>query len=249
MMEPGYYINMFEVNTLRDEAEFMVCDRSKYPSLKGLREEAKSLGKRVFLYAPAGSKKIYGYGEDLEWLISKGFKNEIIKLIDEPRLTGRLILEGIIEKSKENRFFPLPEREKGRIILFNENNFTKTSDGNVYVYKCYDIRVIYLRDLPSNILKFYAIVDIKFLFRDRDEKPLNSREIVQLYGSHILREVRMIQRDLVKIGDKFRANTEVSRQRLFEDIIPFVKKIKEFILPCGVKAEIYDNPCRIIMVV
>lgn len=249
MLEPGYYTNMFEAKPLQDEAEFMVCNRSKYPSLKALRDEVENLGKKIFLYAPVKSEKVFGCGDDSEWLISKGFQKETIKLNNLPRLTGRLILEGIIEKSKEIGFSPMPEREKGRIILFNKNNFTTTSDGHVNVYKCYDLRVIYLRDVSSNALKFYAIIDTKFLFRDKNGKPLNTVEIIRSYGSSTLKEIRVIQRDLVKVNEKFKANTEVSRQRLLEDLIPFVERLKDFSLPCNVEAKLSIIPCRIIMVI
>ena len=249
MLEPGYYINMFEVKISQDVSEFMVADRSKYPSLEPLREEIEKEGKEIYVYAPVRSSKVFGYGRDFEWLASKGFQRETVKLVDEPRLTGRLILEGIINKSQEFGFVPLPEIEKGRPILFNKNNFSETSDGNVKVYKCYDLRVIYLRDIISNTLKFYTIIDVRFLFRDKLGKPLSTVEIVQLYGSNTLKEVRTIQKDFVKIGDKFRANTEASRQRLLEDIIPFAERIKKFSLPCNINAELITTPCRITMVI
>ena len=163
-------------------------------------------------------------------------------------MTGRLILEGIIEKSKKNGFFPLPEKEKGRIILFNEDNFVKTPNVNIYIYKCYDIRVLYLKDIPTNTLRFYTVVDLRFLFRNGRGRSLNYRDIVQFYGSHILKEIRVIQKDFVEINGEYKVNTEVSRQRLFEDILPFVKKIGEFVLPCGIKARLSATPCRIIVV-
>ena len=248
MLEPGYYVNMFEVKILRDRAEFMVVDRSKYPSLHSLREEIERREKEVYVYAPVGSSKVFGYGKDFKLLASKGFQKIIINFVEEPRLTGRLILEGIIRKPAEYGFSSLSQREKGRSILLNENNFNETSDGNVRVYKCYDLRVIYLKDIIDSVLKFYAIIDIRFLFRDKTNKPLSMTEIIQFYGSNTLKEIRVIQKDFVKIGEKFKANTEASRQRLLEDIIPFVKMIKDFTLPCNVNARLTTTPCRIIMV-
>jgi len=249
MLEPGYYINMFEVKISQDASEFMIADRSRYPSLKTLRVEIEKEEKEIGVYAPARSSKVFGYGKDSEWLASKGFRKETVKLIDEPKLTGRLILEGIINKSQEHGFAQLPEVEKGRRILFNENNFSETSDGNVRIYKCYDLRVIYLKDIISNALKFYAIIDVRFLLRDKLNKSLSSREIVQFYGSNTLKEVRTIQRDFVKIGGRFKSNTEASRQRLLKDIIPFAEKIRRFSLPCRVNAELVTAPCRITMVI
>lgn len=248
MLEPGYYLNMFEVKISQDASEFMVADRSKY-SLKLLREEIVGVRKKIYVYEPVGSNKIFAYGEDFEWLASKGFHKETVKLVDEPRLTGRLILEGIINKSQTFGFVLLSEKEKGRPILFSENNFLETSDGNIRVYKCYDLRVIYLRDLISKTLKFYAIIDIRFLFRDKSGKPLSTVEIVQLYGSNTLKEVRTIEKDFVKIDNNFKANIEASRQRLLEDIIPFAEKIRRFSLPCNISAELVTSPCRITMVI
>lgn len=250
MLEPGYYLNMFEVSLLDDEAEFMTVKRSIYPSLEELRREIEDAKKKIRLYAPVGSPKVFGYGEDKDWLSSKGFEKEKINFVDQPKLTGRLILEGIIEKAKEYEYHPMPEREKGRVVLFNENEYEETSDGNVRVYKSYDIRVIYLRDVGSGKLKFYFIVDLRYPLRDkRSGNPLGYREIIQLYGSGTLREVRTIQKDLIRISEgEFRANLEASRQRLLEDIIPFAKRIGEITLPCNTKAVISDTPCRIVVV-
>ena len=72
-----------------------------YPSLEELRKEIENTGKKVWVYWPVGSSKVFGYGEDQEWLLSKGFKKEIVKLLDLPKLAGRLILEGIINKARE----------------------------------------------------------------------------------------------------------------------------------------------------
>ena len=154
MLEPGYYLNMFEVTLLSDEAEFMIAERSQYPSLEELRGEIESSKKKIRLYAPTGSSKVFGYGEDKEWLASKGFTKEVVKFTDQPKLTGRVILEGIVDKAKELGYYPMPESEKGRVILLNEKEFMTTQDGNVCVYKAYDIRVIYLRDVISGELKY-----------------------------------------------------------------------------------------------
>ena len=251
MLEPGYYLNMFEVILLSDEAEFMTIERSQYPSLEELRKEVEFVNKKVYLYAPVKSSKVFGYGKDMDWLSSKGFEKEIVKFVKEPRLTGRLILDGVIEKANKYGYHPIEEREKGRPILFNKNEYEETSDGNVRVYRSYDIRVVFLKDVTSNKLKFYLIVDLRHLLRDKNSgKPLNFREIVCQYGSETLKEIRVIQKDLIRIGERqFKANLEASRQRLLEDIVPFVRKIGRFNLPCGTEAVIDETPCRVVVVI
>ncbi|MCD6493884.1 MAG: hypothetical protein J7K36_08865 [Archaeoglobaceae archaeon] len=234
---------MFEVVAPDIEIEFMTAERKIYPSLDELRKEITENGKEVYVYAPEFSTKIFGYGRDAEWLSSKGFTSELVRLIEEPRLTGRIILEGVIEKAKEFGYLPLPEKEKGRRILYNENDFKETSDGNVRVYKLFDIRVIFLRDLVEDKLKFYLIVDVKYSLKDKSNNPLNFKEITSKFGSNTLREIRQIQKDLIPTG----RNPEVSRQRLLEDIIPFVENIKKIYLPCGIEAEIVSEPTRIIV--
>ena len=243
MLDPGYYSNMFEVIIPDVEVEFMTIERRIYSNLKGLRKEIEMLGKEVYVYAPEHSSKVFGYGKDAEWLLPKGFLPEKIRLLEEPRLTGRLILEGVIEKAKELGYTPMPEKEKGRCILFNERDFKETSDGNVRVYRAFDIRVIFLRDPLEDKLKYFLIVDVRYPLRDTSNNTLNYKQIVSRFGSKTLREVRQIQKDLIPTG----INREVSRQRLLEDIIPFVEKIKDLYLPCGVEAEIITEPCRILV--
>ncbi len=243
MLDPGYYSNMFEVNIPDVEIEFMTAERRLYPNLKDLRKEIEGSGKEVYVYAPESSSKVFGYGKDAEWLLSKGFLQEKIKLLEEPRLTGRLILEGVIEKAKELGYAPMPEKEKGRCVLFNERDFKETSDGNVRVYRAFDIRVIFLRDPLEDKLKYFLIVDVHYPLRDKSGNTLNYKQIVNRFGSKTLREVRQIQKDLIPTG----INREVSRQRLLEDIIPFVKEIEKLYLPCGIEAKIIPEPCRILV--
>ena len=242
-LDPGYYSNMFEISIQNIEVEFVITERRIYPNLKGLRDEIENLSKEVYVYVPKHSNKVFGYGKDVEWLLSKGFLSEKIKLLEEPRLTGKLILEGVIEKAKELGYTPMPEKEKGRCILFNERDFKETSDGNVRVYRAFDIRVIFLRDPLEDKLKYFLIVDVRYPLRDKSNSTLNYKQIVSRFGSKTLREVRQIQKDLIPTG----INREVSRQRLLEDIIPFVEKIKNLYLPCGVEAKIITEPCRILV--
>jgi len=89
---------------------------------------------------------------------------------------------------------------------------------------------------------------VRYPLRNKSDNPLNYREIVQLYGSSTLQEIRAIQKDLIQVGEKYKANLEASRQRLLEDIIPFIEKIKEITLPCNISASITKTPTRVLEV-
>jgi hypothetical protein len=245
MLEPGHYANMFEVK-LPEELEVILvaCERSKFSSLKELRHEILEAGKEAFIYAPEQSGIIYGYGPDIEWLRDKGFNDIKVNLAEEPRLTGKMIIDSFISKAKTQGYTPFFPNEIGRCKLFNWNEFRPSSDGNVKVYLGFDIRTIFLFDETTEDLSFSIIVDVCYSLKDSDDKPLNFHDIVSKFGSATLRQVRQIQRDLLPTG---KLNTEVSRQRLVEQIFPFISSIDAIALPCGINAAVSQNPLRIIV--
>jgi len=252
--EPGIYVNLFEVQISNDAIQIMVSDRANYPSLKELRSKIKEEGREIYVYAPEKSNKVYGYGTDMKWLSRMNFRLEAISLCDEPRLTSRMIMEGVISKAKSLGFIPkvkdedekdidrLLRKNKGRLEIYNYDKPTITSDNQVKIFKGYDLRTIFIRDPIEKELKFGLIVDVTYALKDNGSS-LNYRSIISRFGKNTLKEIRRIQKDLIPTG----INMEVSRQRLIEDIIPFVKQLSEIILPCGLGVEIVPTPCRIIL--
>jgi len=237
----GYYANIFPVELLEDSTEVMVIKRSNYPDLRPLRDEIEKNNKKVYVYAI--EDRIYGYGKDMNWLSFKGFTPLVLNLYNTPRLTGRMILEGIIYKTKQKGFVPLRAKEKGRYRLFNWNQFKQTSDGKVNVFTGYDIRVIFFENYVEKKLNFGVVVDVSYTTKDSTNRRLNPQEITMRFGNNTLKEVRQIQKDLIPTG----INREVARQKLIEDIIPFVQGINQIKLPCGIEAIIRKEPYRIIL--
>lgn len=244
-LDPGFYTNLFEVHVPNDNnIPIMIVERSNYPDLRTLREEIKNKGWDVLVYAPVRSKILYGFGKDMQLLSSKGFRQDKINLLDEPHLTAKMIFEAFIKKSQELNFFPFFSKDKGRCRLFNQNEVRTTSDRKVKLYPGYDVRVIFLKDQIENNLVFALIVDVTYTLKDFNDKPLNFRDIVTKFGKSTLKEIRQLQNDLIPTG----INKEVSRQRLLEDIVPFVEKFSEIDLPCGgLKGQITPSPTRIIL--
>ena len=158
-----------------------------------------------------------------------------------------MILNGIIEHA-EKLNYTAKFSGKGRYRLFNYKDVEMTPDGSIKVIKGYDIRVMYLRDL-SDELKFNFIVDVCYEVKDRNDNPVNFETIVREFGSDTLIEVRCIQKDLIKLpsDSKAKINIEAARQKLIEDIIPFIEKIQNIELPCGLSASINKTPTRVIV--
>lgn len=241
MIDPGFYVNIFPIRIEKEKTKVMITDRKSYPDLRPLREEIEGENKNVHVYAV--EDKVYGYGKDKEWLEQRGFTEIEINLKENPKLTSRIIFEGILENAERLGFYPRFKKENGRCRLF-DNNFKLTSDSNVKVFTGYDIRIIFFRSPIDEELKFGLICDVVYTLRDNNNNPLNFHQIVERYGSETLKEIRRIQKDLIPTG----INTEVARQKLLEDIIPFVEKIREISLPFNdIKAFVSTSPLRIVV--
>jgi hypothetical protein len=235
-IETGIYLNLFPVDIPEHPVDLMVVERNLYPNLKKLRSELKNSTK---VYADGD--KVYGYGADVIKLKEKEFKETKISLYEVPRLTGRMILEGFINKVMSDNYEVI--EKKGRCKIFNWNDFKITRDNNVKVFKGFDIRSIFILDSQENKLVFGLIVDVVYAFKDSSDQPLNTYLILKNFGSQTFSEARQIQGELIPTG----INTEIARQRLLENILPFIENYSDFDLPCGLKATLSTEPTRVIL--
>lgn len=239
VLELGIYTNIFEIRLSNSNVKIMRVERSRYPSLRELRQELESKGLDVHVYAERD--KIYGYGKVSQILENYSFEQVEINLQDTPQLTCRMILDGFIEMLKNEKFEVF--EKKGRVKVFNFNQPTSINN-DLFVYRGFDLRSIFLLDHFENELRFGLIIDVAYTYRDREKGRLNFHQIVERFGSDTLIKVRQVQGDFTPYR---RANMEVSRQCLQENILPFVKHYSNFLLPCGVKAEIKPEPARVIL--
>ncbi len=239
MPDIGYYSNIFPIEFTNKSAQLLIAERKNFPDLRSLRIEIENAKINSFVYAD--EDKVYGYGKDSQFLSSKGFTSSTINFHEVPRLTGRLVLEGFLNNLKEFGFSSFIG--KGRCDLFKWDEFKETSDKMVRIHKGYDVRSLFLLDRKLEELIFGLVIDVIYALKDRDDKRLNTHEIVCRFGGSTLREVRQIQGDLIPTG----INTEVSRQRFVEEILPFVKRHSSFSLPCGVEVKLKEEPLRVIL--
>lgn len=235
----GLYLNLFPVEVPVDPVRVMVVARSRYPDLRPLRSDFERLGQTVWVY-PDGDK-IYGYGRGSATLTSKGFRETEIRLHETPRLAGRMVLEGFLEQIKQEGYTPDWVRKRCR--AFNWDSFQTTRDLQVRVYRGYELRSLFLFDAIANEMVFGLVIDATYAFRDQSGGALSPHDIRQRFDGQTFREVRQIQRDLIPTG----INTEVARQRLLEDILPFVSRFPTFLLPCDVRVNLSPEPIRIVL--
>jgi len=235
----GLYVNLFPVQVPDDPIQLMAVDRSRYPDLRLLRDDLQRPGQMAWLYADGD--KVYGYGRDCDILASRDFVKLEIRLEDAPSLTGRMVLEGFLERINREGYMPV--WGKGRCRTFNWNRYQTTRDGQVRVCHGYDLRSLFLYDANTAKMVFGLVIDATYAFKDQAGEPLSPYEIRRRFGSQALRQVRQIQGDLIPTG----INTEVARQRLLEDVLPFVSRFPSFHLPCDVRVSLSPEPVRIVL--
>lgn len=242
-LDAGLYANIFEVELSNTLVNLMRVEHKKYPSLRELRQKLEERDLNAYVYADGDW--VYGYGSDYLVLREYSFSEVDLDLKDVPKLTCRMILDGFLKEIKNRGFEKLERKRKveGRAKVFNFNKPIRVNE-QLSVYRGFDLRSIYLFDHFEEALCFGLIVDVTYTYRDSDGNTLNFREIVERFGSDALIKVRQVQKDL---SPERRANLEVSRQRLLEDIIPFIREFSRFTLPCNVEVTISDIPSRIIL--
>jgi hypothetical protein len=239
-LDVGLYLNLFPVEVPAYPIRFLATERSLHPDLRPLREELTQLGKRVWVYADGD--KVYGYGKDCDSFRSKGFCETNVTLPNRPRLTARMVLEGFVDRIKQAQYTPL--ERKGRCEVFNWAEYRLTSDGNVRIFRGFDLRSLFLKNRETDELIFGLIVDVTYTLRDQSNESLNPHDIRERFGSKTFSEVRQIQGDLLPTG---KINTEVTRQRLLDHILPFIRHFPDFQLPCGIAVSLHHEPTRIIL--
>jgi len=241
-MPKGIVANLFRVN-LENEILTLVEDkRSKYPSLKKLRELTKN-------YIYADGEHVYGFGKDLSDLKKIGFKDVQKNAFEIPKTTCQIILEGFCERL--NSLFYKTERYRVRTQAFDIKNPISLSVPEVILLRGCEFRTVYLKDPFENKLVFGVIIDLKFRL-ECEGKPSSYYEarnvISQKYNTErareIIREIRVKTGDLTPTGKR---NSEASRVR-YESILKILTEVGEKLdLPCGNTARLSLEPTSIVI--
>ncbi|MBC7094480.1 hypothetical protein [Thermococcus sp.] len=246
-LDPGIYLNMFEVKLPEDPTvSIMISNfdriQEQYGTLKELKHKLEENGWQVYLYRD--DKLVYGYGAGMDILKQYGFRNVSINLLETPKLTSRMILEGFVNELKTSGFSQLGKEHKGRVELFDMSHPVTISNGEIFIYKGLDIRSIFLKDHETDDINFWIIVDITYLVRDKVGTPLNPQEIVRTYGREAYIQIKKIQGELLSNG---RINTMAPKER-FKQIMSIIQNYSSaFDLPCGIQASLIKRPVSIVI--
>jgi len=244
-MDVGYYTNVFEVSLADENITFMEAEHSRYQDLRKLRASLK----RARVYADRDT--VYGYGKDLSELEPfEGFTETSRRFTEVPTLASRMILEGYLNELTSNGFelrYQLPlaealEGRKGRVEVFSTTPIVEFAAGQVKLFKGYDLRAIYLRDPQSDELSWCLVIDATFTQKDGTGSPIPMPFIRQTFGEDIYRQIRIKQGDILPNG---RINSEASRAKLLEHILPLVKQFDSFDLANGTRASVSRDPARV----
>jgi len=245
-LDPGIYLNMFEVKLPEDPTvSIMISNfeiiREQYGTLKELKHQLEENGWQVYLYRDG--KLVYGYGTGMKALEQYGFKNVHVNLLETPKLTSRMILEGFVNKLKASGFSQLKKERKGRVELFDMKRPVTINNGEISIYTGLDIRSTFLKDHDTGNINFWMIVDITYLVRDKEGTPLNPQEIIRTYGREAYIQIKKIQGEILSNG---RINTMAPKER-FEKIMSIVGNYSTFDLPCGVRVSLTSQPVSVVI--
>jgi hypothetical protein len=239
-LDAGLYVNLFEVEFEDRDADLMRAKRSQFPSLRDFRKQLADRNLAVRVYAV--DEWVYGYGADRDQLTESGFECKTIRIREIPQLTSRLILEGYVESLKQAEYTYY--WSFGRVFAYQFKTPILTTSTGVKLFRGFELQSLYLLDPETENLVYGVVINAVFKYRDQNDKPLNTHEVATRFGSDTLRQLRIKQGDLAPFGG---INLEVSRQRLMELTLPFVKARHGFELPCGIPAKLTQQPVRIVL--
>ena len=237
-LEPGIYVNIFEANVPDKKVTIFTASFKAFPKLHDLRLFIETKGWKARVYR--NDDVIFAYGQDAHELALKDFQEHTVRLFDHPKWCARLITEGLSDHLKNQGY-----REghgKGRVIFYEPEPYQTAASGRIKVFRGYDLRTIYL--CQQRQLMFGLVVDICWEIQDINEQTLNMEEIARKYNAAI--EVAQIQDEILPHN---KINTEISRLRLQNHILPFIARNKEFTLPLSqdIRVTLGELPVRVIL--
>lgn len=138
-LDPGIYINIFQVRVPDDKCQVLIIRRNELSNLHDLRQQLENKNKQVWVYADEDT--VYGYGRDASILTEYRFQESTIRLVEKPKLTTHVIIEGLVKKLKEDGYEAIPS--KGRWQMYHPDQCDSVADGKVRVYRGYDLRSLF----------------------------------------------------------------------------------------------------------
>ncbi|MHA1831787.1 MAG: hypothetical protein ACTSWR_09675 [Candidatus Helarchaeota archaeon] len=237
-MELGLYSNIFECSLNSFNLSIVSCNRKLYPELADLRKKIFEKGIKVEIYAC--ENKIYGYGEDLSKLYVYDFHDINIDLLEIPQLTRRIIFNSLIKYLRKIGMDVIIK--KSEIRAYDKSKKHTLVEKSLYLIKGFIIKVTYFYDYDLQRVSFVIIVDTHVIISDNNGKHLNFHEIKTNFGNSVIYRIKKIQNEYLPNN---KINLEISKLKLNDEIIPFVKDICSFEGIMGIKISISNKPIHI----
>ncbi len=239
-MDTGVYLNVFRVNFENQPIELMVVDRNRLPQLRELRTKLKEQGAEAHVYAVGDM--VYGYGKNQQQLSCFGFRPTDVEIGSVPQLASRLILEGYVESLVLAGYTSRWSKRGSTVYQFGKP-LLELAVG-IKLYRGFHLQTLYLWNPEASELIYTLIIDATFTYRNSNGEPMSTSKIVRQFGSEALNQLLIRQGDLAPNG---RINLEVSRQRLVDQTLPFVKARQKFNLACGINGSLELDPLRVVL--
>jgi hypothetical protein len=241
MLDSGLYANLFEVAFEDRQVALMEADLGRLPRLNELRDQIAAHGINARIYAVG--ERVFGYGPEMERLAQFLFGTETTRISFMPQLASRMILEGYVDTLCAAGY--TAQWQFSRATAYQLGKAWLDTPEGVSLFRGFQLQSIYLRNPDTENLSYLISVDAAFTYRDPDGETLSPADVASRFGETALRRIRTRQGDLAPRGG---INLEVSRQRLIELILPFVAARSKFSLPCGIPAELSQEPLRVVLV-
>ncbi len=241
VLDPGIYINIFEVYLDRQSVKMLRADRAEFPDLRELRSSLQQKKLNAFVYAWENS--IFGYGEEAQSLQNRGFVEVSVNLDEQPALTKRMILEGYATSLVKAGYTVFWNKEIAE--AYQMNYPLLDIEGKFRLFRGFELRAISSWDPDNEKNTFGIIIDTVFTSRDSQNNPLSTSFISKRFGANVLKLILQKQGELSPSGA---INIEAARSKLIQTIMPFVNARHSFELPCKVKAQLALSPTRVTIV-
>jgi len=160
-MERGIVLNLFEVH-LPDEALNLMSRSWDDPkiSLNHLRQNLLP----SFLYASHEAQKLYSYGVTIERTKEFGFVDDSFDFGNDPRFTGRLIVDAIADHLISLGFELQMRHHFAKVYeLTDISHPLRRIDGRLDVFPSYKIQPVFLK--IANHLKHFLMINPKVRYR------------------------------------------------------------------------------------
>lgn len=160
IMPHGTFLNLFEIDP-PSEFRLRISHWSDGIDVKQLRRDVLP----AFLFASDHTKHIYCYGQGSDKTEEMGFHLDTVGMHDDPRLTGRILLDAITNHLMTHHHFDLQHRPhiaKVHEVTDYQSRLSQV-EKRIDVYSSYKLQTVFLR--VAGELRFFLMIRPRARYR------------------------------------------------------------------------------------